>query len=411
MVLASSNACRFFRSSGEEIVFAGGSGAMVRDTEGREYVDFILGCGPVVLGHADKDFAQRFAERMQEAIHLPGYTVRHHDLAAQVLDLAGPGKAVGFFKHSSDSMTAAARLSSNSTGRLGVIRCGYLGWHDLLMGQSPGWHEPLNSPFRPLIRPTGPMRGIGEDEPIFNWIDLDIETLAAELRARPDTYAAFMIDAHQRSFTTRQTLEAAFELCRRYGVQVVVDETKTAGRVSPLGMLFTENLVGDYLVLGKAIANGAPLSILVGPQSMTADYATAKISGTHCKELLGIFAAEITRDIMAERDGYAVLPQVGSKFEAAFNEAAGSVGVANEVGAEAILGGGLFEIRFSQRLVDTLPARQALVRHLADSGVLLMQAHPSFFSLAHDRLDWGRLTQSVADGLRAWLPSVETMAA
>lgn len=401
-MFASSNACRFFRANGEEIRFSGGKGAVVTDTEGRDYVDFVLGCGPVVLGHGHPRFAARLAQAVTGAIHLPGYTAAHAGVAAHYLSLIGGDRAIGFFKHSSDAMTAAARLAAWQTGRLGVVRCGYLGWHDLLIGDSPGWHEPLTSPHRGQRRETGPMRGIGPAEPIYDWLDLSPATLDRHLAAHPGQFGVLMIDAHQMSMTTPEAMAEAVATARRHGLRVVADETKTAGRVAPLGLLAQEGIEGDLIVLGKAIANGAPSAILIGGGDLQQGYAACKISGTHCKELIGLYATAITRDIMAEEDGYHRLRQVGRAFAGAFDAAARAAGLSRDLWAEPLFGGSSFELRFSQPLLDDRALRDQLVRLMADAGVLLMQGHPSFVSLSHETLDWDRLSAQMLTALRAW---------
>jgi len=408
MIVASSNACRFFRADGQEIVFQGGEGPTVTDIHGNGYTDFVLGCGPVVLGHADPAFVQRLGAAVAGAIHLPGYTQAHNRLAESYVSLFDTPRMIGYFKHSSDAMTAAARLSANATGRLGVIRCGYLGWHDLLMGRTPAWHEPLVSPYRTAPRPTGPMRGIGADEPVFDWVDLRIETLEAELRAHPDRYGAFLFDAHQLSLTSPETVAQAVALCRSHGIPFTADETKTAGRVAPLGVLEQAGIEGDYIVLGKAIANGAPSSILIGPSDMQIGYGQAKISGTHCKELTGLYATEITKDIMEGEDGYRRLAGIGRRFVAAFDQGARAAGVHDALWAETIFGGSTFELRFSSELMERQADRQAMIRHLASHGILLMQGHPSFLCLAHETLDWARLSEQVAAGLGDWVATLDT---
>ncbi|MGC4392653.1 aminotransferase class III-fold pyridoxal phosphate-dependent enzyme [Agrobacterium sp. M50-1] len=402
--LATSGVCQFFLSNGEEILFREGSGALVTDTKGRNYYDFILGFGPVVLGHARPDFTSIFQQKAAGAIHFPGYAGQHVDFLEAFLPEAYQNHSVGYFKHSSDAMTAAARLACKKTGRKGLIRCGYIGWHDAQIGNSPRWHERLSSPHRSEIRPNSFTRGMSESEPVVNWIDLRIDSLRQILDDAPDTYAALLFDAYQLSLMSPADLSEAIALCRDRGVQVVADETKTAGRVSPMGALAAVGLDADYVVLGKAIGNGAPVSLLVGPPSMSSDYLEAKISGTYCKELLGVFAASATHQLMEELHGYSMFGEISERFVNVFTNAAANVGLGDQIYVELILGGSLFELRFSEDIENNLGLRAKIPRIFADHGILLLQGHPSFFCLSHAEIDWSDLSARIERALRASLP-------
>ncbi|MBD9490503.1 aminotransferase class III-fold pyridoxal phosphate-dependent enzyme [Ensifer sp. ENS11] len=402
--LAASGVCQFFLSSGEPILFKEGSGAIVTDTKGRSYYDFILGFGPVVLGHARRDFASLVQEQTTGAIHFPGYSEQHIDFLNAYFPDAYREHSAGYFKHSSDAITAASRLACKETGRTGLIRCGYIGWHDAQIGKSPRWHERLSSPHRGEIRPNSFTRGMGEREPVVNWIDLKIDSLRQMIDDAPGAYAALLFDAYQLSLMSPSHLREALTLCRDRGIRVVADETKTAGRVSPMGALAAAGLEADYIVLGKAIGNGAPVSLLLGPQAMATDYLEAKISGTYCKELLGVFAASATLHLMNALNGYSMLAGISERFRDVFNTAAANVGLGNQIYIELILGGSLFEVRFSDEFEVNLELRAKIPRIFADHGVLLLQGHPSFFCLSHADIDWADLSARIERALTASLP-------
>ena len=407
--VASSSVCRFFRSNGEEIHFVDGFGGKVEDSEGRTYVDFVLGSGPVVIGHRNSRFQQLLASHLVGPLHLPGYAATHERLAMSVADPEFD-EVVGFFKHSSDAITAAIRLATHRTDRFGVIRCGYIGWHDALIAKTPRWHEQLTSPLRGEVRFEGHFRGVSGSERVFNWVDLELGSLAKELEGRGNDYACLVIDTYQFHHAARDRFAAAVEMCRSQGILVVADETKTAGRVAPRGVFAKEGLPrADMTVLGKAISNGAPLSLLVGSREIMSLYPAAAISGTHCKELFGPYAAMATAQVMSERSGYEVLADVGDRGVSTFNDAARSEGIAGCVQAVQVLGGSMFDLTFADELLGQAGRRQALARVMADEGVLLLQGHPSFVCLDQADLDWDRLGRAFARALRSWTSGGEGM--
>jgi len=399
--LVSSNVATFHRSDGEEIVFENGAAGCVTDTAGRTYVDFVLGFGPVVIGHGSPAFVDKLTSHISKAVHLPGYARSHLSFVRDYLS----GRDVAhcaLFKHSSDSVTAAIRLAAVQTKRMGVIRCGYIGWHDVQIARSPRWHEPLASPLRAEIRYTGQFRGVSGRERVFDWLDLELSSMQEELVAHPNAYSCIVIDAFQYHLAEEGQIEKAVALCRQHGLLVILDETKTSGRVGPMGAFAEHEIRGDFVVLGKAIANGAPLSMLVSSAAVDSAFVDARIGGTFCKELLSVYAAQVTLDLMRRGDGYASLRRIGRRVVDAFNTAIAAADCTELATARAVFGGSLFELELGPGLIGDEAGRRALRNFCADEGVLLLVGHPSFVCLDHQQLDLDALSDSLTRAFRRW---------
>lgn len=211
-----------------------------------------------------------------------------------------------------------------------------------------------------------------------------------------------MVDAYQAALCPPGRLDKAVDLCRRAGVPVVLDETKTAGRVAPLGALRDLHALADYIVCGKAVANGVALSLLVGPADMPEVFGAARVSGTFSKDLMSVYAAVATREVFAEQGGYPRLAGIGAMVVDTVNDAAAEAGVAHVLSARTVLGGSLWELDWAEHVLGRHTAREAVRHHLADAGVLVLQGHPSFVMLAHGDLDFDALHRAVAGGLRGW---------
>src|SRR5437867_3313140 len=80
-----------------ELVFRRGDRGWVYDTEDNPYVDFVLGFGPVILGHGHPDFEERFARYLSNGLHLPGYTCWHTELMGRLLEGPWSSYPVSFF--------------------------------------------------------------------------------------------------------------------------------------------------------------------------------------------------------------------------------------------------------------------------------------------------------------------------
>ena len=405
--IAHSKITRKFRSAGHQLLFSRGSRGEVSDANGVPYIDFVMGYGPVIIGHADDLFQEILGGYLANGIMMPGYTTFHQEYLERLLG-ERPGDRGAFFKTASEAVTAAFRLAAMRTGRLGIVRSGYVGWHDAQIADSLKWHEPLHSPLREKLRYTDGMRGIGESEPVANWVDLRLESLAELLQRHRGRLGCFVFDAYLASFTTPEVLRQAVAMCRDAGLLTVFDETKTGGRISALGYDHDHGIGSDLIVIGKALANGAPLSILAGDADLLAHAERARLSGTFSKEMIAVYAALATRDILEKPvgdapDGWAEIGRIGTEVASVLSAAAADAGVAALVGARPVLGGGMFELVYHDEvLLGDKERREALLGALAGVGILLLEGHPSFVCLAHRDIDWTDLRERARQAFEVW---------
>jgi glutamate-1-semialdehyde 2,1-aminomutase len=402
VTIAHSGLPRRSLASGGELVFERGSGGIVIDAMGREYIDFILGYGSVIIGHNVVGFRRRLESYSQNGILLPGYSSWHVKLLWRLLQSKRHNYSAAFFKTGSESITAAIRLASRLSSKKGIIRCGFIGWHDAQLGKSVRWHESLESPLRFPLRFLEGFRGVAGEEEVFNWVSLDLKDLLSLVNNNVERIGCLVVDTYQLRFVGNETLRRALDLCRDNGIYVVADETKIAGRVSPLGFAADFGWDVDFFVVGKALANGAPLSILLGKPDLMAASEESRITGTFSQELSAVYAALATLDEMERMDGYIQIRSIGQTVAKEFNMAAQCVGVADLVQAESLFGGEMFDLTFSSKILGDWNYRQNLCSILASHGILLLQGHPSYVCLEHGGLDYDLLQQKFKAGLAEW---------
>ena len=381
--------------------FSHGKGGYVWDEKNNAYIDFICGMGPVVLGHAMENFNQSIWKAMAGGVILPGYS-SHHEAYLDKLLTGERFERAAFLKTGSESVTASLRLAAANTKRLGVVRCGFSGWHDAQAGRSPKWHEPLNSPLRSGLKNVDCIRGIRNDESVYNWLDMKPESLYELLLRHGEHIGAFVLDAYLSSYVSWGVIEEAVEICRRFNITVICDETKTGGRVSKLGLAVSHNLDVDLIVIGKALANGLPMSLVIGKSPLLDLAEKHRLSGTYSKEMIAVQAARATLDHMLESDGFRRLQTVGSRVVSTFNQASEASGTTSLVNGRAVFGGSMFDIDFASEILGDNRSRELLCECLARNGILLLQGHPSFVCLAHENIDFEVLRQSFCSALEKW---------
>ena len=106
------------------------SGCSVWDSEGREYLDYIMGLGSVALGYGHPDVSRAVSEAAQQGVVGPLPPVLEEALAADLCRLIPWMERVRFLKTGAEAMAAAVRLARVVTGRDEVLGCGYHGWLD-----------------------------------------------------------------------------------------------------------------------------------------------------------------------------------------------------------------------------------------------------------------------------------------
>ncbi len=372
-------------SDGHELLFSYGSGPVVYDSTGRDYLDFVCGFGPVVLGHDYPGFLDEVSRLASSSVHMPGYGVLHQELVSSFP--LGDFASAGFFKSSSESVAAAIRLARMRSGRESVIQAGFIGWLDGQLAPGIAWHRP------PLARGTS-------GNPLI-WADLDLDVLRARLEERD--IACVVLDAYQCVFnsgTASSFLSAIYSACRNTGTKFVLDETKTSGRVGLEGIWPTLGFLPDLIVVGKSIANGLPLSLLIDTSHDRDTYLNARIGGTFSKESVSVAGAIVARRMLSSDGGIERLKRIGSDLCTRLNLVISSLGLSDEVELVPRFDGAMFDIE----LASGTEYESGLLTALSDAGVLMLLPHPNFVMLAHDSvLTSGLLEERFESALTRWM--------
>jgi glutamate-1-semialdehyde 2,1-aminomutase len=162
----------------------------------------------------------------------------------------------------------------------------------------------------------------------------------------------------------------------------------------------------DLKIIGKAIANGGPLSILLARSRLEEAAVKSRVGGTYSKELFGVACALATDEVMTAYDGYnrvsANIKWVADKF----NDAFARKGFLGLVKIEPVLSNTMMDIVWSDEVLSNYDARRALIDTLRYNGILILDAHPSFVSVVHDDEQLENISGVLAAALDQWRPYV-----
>jgi len=119
-----------------------GKGCRLTDVDGNEYIDFLCGYGPIILGYREKEVDDAVIKQIRDKGFCFTLTQRYQNQLAKKLSQLVPSSEKSIFlKTGSDATTASIRIARAYTNRIKVMRCGYHGWHDWCVEMKGGVPE------------------------------------------------------------------------------------------------------------------------------------------------------------------------------------------------------------------------------------------------------------------------------
>jgi glutamate-1-semialdehyde 2,1-aminomutase len=335
--------------------FSGAVGCRVFDIDGNEFIDCTMALGSVALGYAEPTVTRAVIEAASNG-NVSGLSdSREVELAERLCEVVPCAEMVQFLKTGAEATSAAVRLARTYTGRDVVIGCGYFGWHDW-SSTAPGVPAGTTASYR-----TVPFD--------------DIPALEAAVAAAGTQLAAIIIEPVIERMPLPHWATRARELCDAAGAALIFDEIKTGFRLATGGYQEHSKITPDLAAFGKAMANGYPLSAVVGKRALMEAARNTWISSTLASESTALAAAGAVLDWHEKADICDSLASIGLELRESMNAVIKASGVAG-VTIDGIDHMWLF--RF-----DTPTRQQRFLELAAGQGVLFKRGAYNFPAIAH----------------------------
>lgn len=292
-----------------------GEGSRVWDPDGNTYIDYVLGLLPVVLGYKDPDVDEAIRKQLDRGISFSLATRLEADLAERLVELIPCAEMARFGKNGSDATSAAVRLARAFTGRDKIALCGYHGWHDWYIGTT--------------ARHLGVPEAVRKLSVAFPYNDPD--ALESILRAEPEAFAAVILEPESLEAPRPGFLAAIRDLCDKFGVVLIFDEIVTGFRIHLGGAQAAYGVTPDLAAFGKAIANGMPISAIVGRTEIMRLMEDIFFSGTFGGEALSLAASIATVDKLRSADAPAKFAAMGKELKAGVDQHLAQHGLSEEL--------------------------------------------------------------------------------
>jgi glutamate-1-semialdehyde 2,1-aminomutase len=263
---------------GLEFVVREARGPHLWDTDGRRYIDHLLGSGPMLLGHAHPAVIDAVRRRLDRGTTYMLLNEPVIELAEELVRAVPCAEQVRFTSSGSEATFFALRVARAFRRRDKVMKFegGFHGAHDwALMSVVP--RSPKAFPA-PLADSAG-IPSVVEDEVLIAPYN-DLATTEALLDAHHDELAAVIIEPYQRTIPPAPGfLSGLRRVTRRYEVPLVFDEIVTGFRFAYGGAQEFYGVVPDLACYGKVVAGGFPLACVAGPRAILRHF-DAALEGT-----------------------------------------------------------------------------------------------------------------------------------
>ncbi len=291
-------------------------GCRVRDPDGNEYIDFLCSYGPMVVGYQNP--AVHRATEKQRALCDAGTLPAPNmvELAEKLVAVSEGMDWAMFAKNGSDACTWALALARQRSGRDLIAMAGgsYHGVH--------GWCNHFTAGF-----PDSDRASTVE----FAWNDL--QGLSALFDEHSKSLAAVIVTPFRHEagadsvMPAEGFLEGIRSLCDRHGALMIVDDVRAGFRLHRGGSTQLWGVTPDLLVYSKALANGYPLSALLGNESLRSAAEGVFVTGTFFTQAVPIAAAIATLEELEAKDGIAYMNAIGERFCDGLQRGADKAGV------------------------------------------------------------------------------------
>jgi glutamate-1-semialdehyde 2,1-aminomutase len=323
------------------LYFEAGKGSRLFDVDGNSYVDYAIGQGPAILGHAPDVLIEAVAQAMGKGLLYAGQHELEIELSEKLQELIPCADMVRYSNSGSEIVQAAFRVARAYTGRKKIVKFEghYHGWFDNVLVSV---HPPLER-VGPLERPytvpasAGQSSGAVDEMVVMPWNDLDV--LSDVLAQQGDNIAAVVMEPIMCNtgciLPQEGYLEGVRELCSEHEVVFILDEIITGFRVGLGGAQAYFDVTPDLATFGKAMAGGFPVSCLAGKQELMDLIASGEVthSGTFNSNVPAMAAALATIGELEKDDGrvYQHLRQLGNRLSGGLTELTDEQGVAAQV--------------------------------------------------------------------------------
>ena len=336
------------------IIIREGKGSRVWDEDGNEFIDYLTGSGPMILGHGHPEVLDAVSEQMAKGMTFFAHNARGIELAEEICRALPCAEQVRYTCTGSEADMYAMRLARAYTQRDTILKFegGYHGMSaEAQMSLAP--ERQVNFPVA-VADSAGIPESVRNDMLVAPYNDIDFaHSIMEEMSGK---IAAVIVEPFQRVIPPEPGfLKALREACDEHGSVLIFDEVVTGFRFSYGGAQSVYGVTPDVCTLGKIIGGGFPLAAIAGKTELMAHFDKEKVGserflmqlGTLSGNPLAAVAGLKTLEILRRPGQYEKLYETGKTLMKGIDECLRST----EHAAQVIGHPTLFDVVFRKEAV------------------------------------------------------------
>ncbi len=361
----------------QPIMIAGAKGSHFWDADGNDYIDYLMGYGPMILGHAYPTVITAVANALEQGnVYNVGHTLEI-ELAEKLIEIIPSADRVAYFVGGSDATTGALKFARAYTEKDKVIRCGYHGWHD--------WCHSTRGHLAASAEAT---LSVG-----FN----DIDALENLFKENPGEIAGLIMEPSGHDLPKENYLENVKSVVNSNDALLIFDEVKTGFRYALGGAQEYFDVTPDMSVFGKALANGFATAVVVGRQDIMDEVSDVWVAATFHGEVSLVSAAMATIAELEAKDGVEFMWKQGQKLLDGYKEITDRLGI-DQARIAGIAPMPFFGLNANSDKESLF--RRTFYEATLDGGLYLPEGHIWFMSMSHSDDDITKTLNVCEDALK-----------
>jgi len=336
------------------IVIARGEGAHVWDEDGNEYIDYLIGSGPMMLGHGHPEVLEAVQEQLGKGMTFFANNADGIELAEEICRAVPCADQLRYVSTGGEADMYAMRLARAFTGRDKIMK--FEGGYHGMSAEAQMSLAPTKLANFPLAVPdsAGIPQSVRDEMLVapFNDIDFALSLIAEHA----DEIAGIIVEPLQRIIPPAPGfLEALRAECDKHGIVLIFDEVVTGFRFAYGGAQEFYGVTPDVCTLGKVIGGGFPLAAIAGRADIMAHFDKDKVGadgflmqlGTLSGNPVAAVAGLKTLEILRRPGAYERFYEIGETLIKAFSDGLSAAGHAHQILGHATL----FDIAFTDKPV------------------------------------------------------------
>jgi len=361
-----------------------GYGGHIIDVDGNDYIDMLCAYGPIILGYDEGEINDAVIRQLAKGFCFSLVQPIQNELEQKLIDLIPSAEKVILVKTGSDATSVAVRIARGCTDRNTIFRCGYHGWHD--------WAVEVHGGVPKCVQDLTVEFEYG-----------DLAELEAKLDAHKGDVAGIIITpvGHPLAKPVMAPppgyLQSVRALADKHGALLIFDEIRSGFRVALGGAQAHYGVTPDLSTFGKAMANGYPISAVVG-RAKFMDVCEKKVfvSSTFFPNSLEMAAAMKCLEILQRDKVIDIVWEKGEAFLRALEE------IVKEAGAPATVSGipPMPYLTFDKVDDQYKERREKFYTQAIRRGLFIQPYHHWYISARHTAADLEKALWAIREALQ-----------